>query len=67
MTFMHLLKTRSPQRIAHNLVKLLNTTNGSPFKDRIKILGRADDPERETVTQSILAESIIRFISLQLK
>lgn len=55
--------TRSPQRTAHNIVKLLNNTKGSPFKDRIKILGRADDPERETVTQSTLAETIIKYIS----
>ncbi|RNL55589.1 DGQHR domain-containing protein [Pedobacter jejuensis] len=56
-------KSRSPQRTAHNIVKLLNDTANSPFKDKIKILGRADDPDRETITQATLAELIIKYIS----
>jgi len=56
-------KSRSPQRTGHNIVKLLNDTIDSPFKDKIKILGRADDPDRETITQATLVELIIKYIS----
>lgn len=56
-------KTRSPQRTAHNIVRLLDEKEGSPFYKKIKILGTADDPNRETITQSTLAESIIKYIS----
>lgn len=56
-------KTHSPQRTAHNIVRLLNERKGSPFVDKIKILGRADDPERETITQSTFVECILKYIS----
>jgi DGQHR domain-containing protein len=56
-------KTRSPQRTAHSIVRLLNEKEGSPFKDLIKILGTADDVNRETITQSTIAECIIKYIS----
>lgn len=56
-------KTRSPQRTAHTIVRLLNSREGSPFKDMVKILGTADDPDRERITQSTIAESIIKYIS----
>jgi DGQHR domain-containing protein len=57
--------TRSPQRTAHTIVRLLNEKDESPFKDMVKILGTADDVYRETITQSTLAESIIKYISTQ--
>lgn len=56
-------KSRSPQRTAHNIVRFLNEKKGSPFKDRIKILGPADDKEYETITQATLVELIIKYIS----
>lgn len=56
-------KTRSPQRTAHNVIRLLNNENGSPFKDKIKILGKADDPQMETITQATLVENILKYIS----
>ena len=56
-------QSRSPQRTAHNIVKLLNESPASPFKDKIRILGKADDPERETITQATLAELIVKYIS----
>lgn len=56
-------KTRSPQRTAHNIVRLLNQEQGSPFKDKIKILGKADDPNKETITQATLVESLLKYIS----
>ncbi|MCA6385280.1 MAG: DGQHR domain-containing protein [Cytophagales bacterium] len=57
--------TRSPQRTAHSIVRLLNEKDGSPFKDMVKILGTADDPNRETITQSTIAECLIKYISAQ--
>lgn len=56
-------KSRSPQRTAHLIVRLLDGEENSPFYGRIKLLGFANDPDRETITQSTLAESIIKYIS----
>lgn len=56
-------KSRSPQRTAHNIVRLLNESEKSPFHNMVKILGTADDPDRETITQATIAESIIKYIS----
>ncbi|PHS52344.1 MAG: hypothetical protein COB01_07425 [Lutibacter sp.] len=55
--------TRSPQRTAHNIVRLLDENEKSPFNKMVKILGTADDPDRETITQATIAESIIKYIS----
>ena len=45
-------KHRSPQKTAHNIARALNEKEGSPFKDKIKVLGTADDKEKETITQA---------------
>ncbi len=58
-----LAKTRSPQRTAHNIVKLLDEKEGSPFNGMIKRLGVANDSERETITQSTFVECILKYIS----
>ena len=58
-----LAKTRSPQRTAHNIVKLLDEKEGSPLVGMIKRLGVANDPERETITQATLVECILNYIS----
>lgn len=55
--------TRSPQRTAHNIVRLLDEKEDSPFFKMVKILGTADDPDRETITQATIAESIMKYIS----
>lgn len=55
--------TRSPQRTAHNIVRLLDENENSPFYKMVKILGTADDTVRETITQATIAESIIKYIS----
>lgn len=55
--------TRSPQRTAHNIVRLLDETERSPFYKMVKILGTADDPNRERITQATIAEAIINYIS----
>ena len=54
---------RSPQKTAHDVVRLLNRIEGSPFYRKIKILGSAEDPERELIAQATFAEAIIRLIS----
>jgi len=54
---------RSPQKTAHNICKALNEKNDSPFKDKIKILGTADDKEKETITQATFVDNIIKYIS----
>lgn len=58
-----LAKTRSPQRTAHNIVKLLDEKEGSPLAGMIKRLGVANDPGRETITQATLVECILNYIS----
>lgn len=58
-----LAKTRSPQRAVHNIVKLLNEKDNSPFKDKVKMLGFAEDANMETITQATLAELILNYIS----
>lgn len=56
-------KYRSPQKTSHNIVRALNQKAGSPFKDKIKILGTADDKEKETITQATFSEKLIDLIS----
>lgn len=54
---------RSPQKTAHDVVRLLNKREDSPFYRKIKILGSAEDTEKETIAQATFAESIIKYIS----
>jgi len=54
---------RSPQKTAHSIARALNEKEGSPFKDKIKVLGTADDKEKETITQATFVESILRYIT----
>ncbi|SFW76118.1 DGQHR domain-containing protein [Sinomicrobium oceani] len=56
-------KFRSPQKTCHNIVRALNQKEGSPFKDKIKILGTADDKEKETITQATFSEKLMQFLS----
>lgn len=55
-------KSRSPQKTAHEIAKLLNSKKGSPFFQKIKILGRADD-QRETITQAAFVDRLLRYLS----
>lgn len=55
-------KARSPQKTCHNIAKLLNTKDGSPFKHKIKILGTAERP-METLTQATFVDRLIKYIS----
>lgn len=56
---------RSPHKTAHNIVRALNQKEGSPFKDKIKILGAAADKE-ETITQATFSESLMKLYSKDL-
>lgn len=57
---------RSPHKTAHNIVRALNQKDGSPFKGKIKILGTADDKEKETITQATFSESLMKLYSKDL-
>ncbi len=54
---------RSPQKTAHDVVRILNKREDSPFYRKIKILGSAEDAEKETIAQATFAEAIIKYIS----
>jgi DGQHR domain-containing protein len=56
-------KTRSPQKTAHEIAKLLNYETESPFYRRIKILGVATGQRSETITQATFVESLLPLIS----
>jgi len=54
---------RSPHKTAHNITRALNQMEGSPFKDKIKILGFADDKEKETITQATFSDCLMKLLS----
>jgi DGQHR domain-containing protein len=58
-----LANTRSPYRSVHNIVRVLNENSKSPLKNKIKMLGVAEDTENETVAQATLVESIVKYVS----
>jgi len=55
-------KQRSPQKTAHNIVRLLDSHEGSPFKDKIKVLGTAGDPG-ESVSQAVFVDALLLSMS----
>jgi len=54
---------RSPQKTCHNIAKLLNTRAGSPFRNKIKILGVATGKPEETLTQATFVDRLMKHIS----
>ncbi len=56
-------KSRSPQKTCHNIAKLLNKREDSPFKDKIKILGVATGKQEETITQARFVENLMKLVS----
>jgi DGQHR domain-containing protein len=56
-------KSRSPQKTCHNIAKLLNSKEGSPFYGRIKILGKASGIETEVITQSTFVDRLLSLIT----
>ncbi len=56
--------SRSPQKTAHDIAKLLNSKPGSPFQDKIKILGTATPgKEQETLTQAAFVNQLLPLMS----
>lgn len=53
---------RSPQKTCHNIARLLNREDGSPFQDRIKILGVAEH-QQQTLTQAAFVDRLLKYIS----
>jgi len=56
-------KHRSPQKTSHDIVRLLNRREDSPFFKKIKILGTAEDKTSETLAQATFVELIMAYIS----
>jgi len=56
-------KSRSPQKTAHDIVRILNRMEQSPFNKMIKILGKTVDKERETIAQATFVELLLGLIS----
>lgn len=56
-------KHRSPQKTAHDIVRLLNKKDDSPFFKKIKILGTAEDKDNETIAQATFVELIMTYLS----
>lgn len=55
-------KHRSPQKTAHNIVRLLDSEKGSPFEGKIKILGTASEPG-EIISQAQFVDALLVLIS----
>lgn len=56
-------KSRSPQKTCHTIARVLDQEKDSPFYQKIKILGNANDTEKETITQDTFVKGIIQYIS----
>lgn len=58
-------KSRSPQKTSHNIARLLNSREKSPFLNRIKILGTAAPGLKQVqiLTQATFVEALIKYIS----
>ena len=54
--------TRSPQKTGHNIVRLLNSREGSPFHNKVKVLGVAGD-KTETISQALFIDSLMPMMS----
>ena len=58
-----LARTRSPQKTAHGICRLLNSRADSPFYGRISILGYAVREKKETITQALFVKQVVDYIS----
>lgn len=54
--------TRSPQKTCHNIARLLNNRQTSPFYQRIMILGTATGKQNETLTQAAFIDPLLKLI-----
>jgi len=58
-------KSRSPQKTCHSIARALNYQENSPFKDKIMILGVADDKQKETLTKAAFIKPLLKLITLE--
>lgn len=59
-----LAKSRSPQKVCHNIAVALDGHEDSPFYERIKRLGRATEGRfGETITQATFVQALLRYIT----
>jgi DGQHR domain-containing protein len=56
-------RARSPQKTCHEIARLLNSKEGSPFYHKIKILGTATRGRDETLTQAGFIDRLMPYIS----
>ncbi len=56
-------KSRSPQKTCHTIARVLDRQKESPFYEKIKILGNANDIEKETITQDTFIKGLMQYIS----
>lgn len=56
-------RARSPQKTCHEIARLLNSKEGSPFYHKIKILGTATLGRDETLTQAGFIDRLMPYIS----
>jgi DGQHR domain-containing protein len=56
-------RSRSPQKTAHHIARVLNREDASPFKSKIKILGQATPGKDETLTQAAFVEALLPYIT----
>lgn len=59
-----LAKSRSPQKVCHNIAVAIDAHSKSPLHQRIKRLGTATQGRlNETITQSTFVEALLKYIS----
>lgn len=56
-------KIRCPQKTAHDIACILNKKEESPFYKKIKILGKVDEANTETIAQATFVERVMKYIS----
>ena len=56
-------RTRSPQKTCHQIARLLNSREGSPFYRKIMILGTATGLPSEPLTQAGFIDPLLKYIS----
>lgn len=56
-------EARSPHKTCHNIAKLMNFKEGSPFGKFIKLLGKSTDEELASITQSTYVDRLLKLIS----
>ena len=54
---------RSPQKTAHEIAHILNSTKGSPFYKRLRMLGTKDEWAAGSLSQATFAKELMRLYS----